>query len=75
MLYIRVGKKIIKNQDMFRLHGKLSKKASVANTHGITHLDGPSLYISPEKEILIIQAADTFVKDYHKPALFHANSF
>lgn len=65
---------MIKHQDVLHIFGKLVKAASTAKTFSITHNDHPSLYISSEEDILLMnQAADTLVNTDRKPATFHAN--
>lgn len=65
---------MIKHQGVLRLFGKPGKNAPASMTIGINHLDDPSLYVSSEECILLmIEAADAFVNDYHKLAFFHAD--
>lgn len=67
---------LIKHQAVLLCIGKLGGDALAANTLGMQHLDDPILYTSSEKDILlIIQAADQFVKNNHKAVDFHANLF
>lgn len=55
---------------------KLRKNASAAEDIGISYLDDDSLYLSSEADILlIVQVADAFLKNDHKPARFHSNLF
>lgn len=71
--HFEVCKIMITHKGMLRLLAKLSKDAPVVKTVTITHLDEPSLYIPSEKDILlIIQVANTFVKDDQNPAQLHA---
>lgn len=74
--YIRVGKKMIRNEGVLPLLVSPAMEAAVAKAQGITDLDDPALYIPTEVDfLLMIQAADRFVKNDHKPALFHAIAF
>lgn len=53
---------------------KVGKNATVANTIGKAHLDDQSLYVSSEDNILLmIHAADVFVKNEHKHLFFHVD--
>lgn len=64
----------MKNLSLLPHSEKLSKDALVTKAHGITHLDNPSLYISCGEDILImIQAADAFFRNNHKPTPYHVN--
>lgn len=68
--YIRIYKMMIKLEGLFRLPMDLGKNAAAAQTLHITHSHGPNLYISIEDDkLLMIQAAETLVKDNHKPVL------
>lgn len=74
--YVRIGKVVNNHQRLLPLLVKLDKDATAAKTLGITHLDDLSLYISSEVDILlIILAADAFVKNNCNPAPFHKNYF
>lgn len=74
--YMRVGRMMTMHQGVLLLLERLVTDASVTKTLGVTHLDDPSLDISSEQSILLmIPAADKFVKNDHKAALFHTNSF
>lgn len=67
---------LIKQECVLVLLPKLVKHASVAKTVDITQLDDPILFISSEREIvLMIQAADLFVKNNNSPSSFQANFF
>lgn len=74
--HIIVGKMIIKHQGVLPLLGKLLKDTPAASNLRITHIDELSLYITSDEDILLMnQAAHALVKNDHKPAAFHANSF
>lgn len=74
--YIRVEKVMIKHEGVLSLSMTLSKEDRKAKSLGITHLEDTSLYISPVKLVLLmIQAANRFVKNDHKPGVFYKNYF
>lgn len=70
--HVRDEEKMSKHQGVLQLLEKLGKDASTVKTLDITHLEDLILYISAEKDILVmIQAADISVENDHKPAPFH----
>lgn len=72
--YRKVGKILIKHKDVLLLLGKRKKNAPAAKALSSTHLDDQSLYISSAKNVLLmIRAADAFLKSDHKSAPCHAN--
>lgn len=74
--YIRAGKMVAKHNGMRNLAMSLFRGVLALRTLGTTHCDEPSLYISSEADfLLIIQAADVFVKNNHKRAFFRPNVF
>lgn len=74
--YIKVGQMMIKHYGLQPLLGNQGKDGPAAITHVVTHLHDPSLYISSEKEILLmIWAADAFFKKDGKSAPFYENYF
>lgn len=65
-----------KHQVALPLLGKLYEVALVTKTLVITHLEDLSLYKASEENVLLImQPAEVFFMDNHKPFHFHANSF
>lgn len=65
---------MIKHQGLPHSLVKPGKDASMAENLVITDLDNTSLYICSEEDVIIMtQAANVFVKNDHKTALFHAN--
>lgn len=75
-LYIRCTLMVIKNAVVLPLLVSLFIDALVERTLKISHPIHTNLYISTEKDILLMsQAADTFVKNGHGPAPVHANTF
>lgn len=74
--HVSLAKLIIRQPTVVPLLQRLSRDRSTSKTLGITRLGDPALYISNRKDVvLIINAADGFVNNDSKPALFHASSF
>lgn len=67
---------MIKNGGVIPAILKLDNVFTAEKSVGTISVDDASLYISSEDEIiLMIQAAEAFVNNDHKPAIFHANFF
>lgn len=74
--YITVSQMMIKYKGVLRLLLELAMDYPASTTLGISYLDDSGLFISFEDDILgMIEAADTFVKNDHKPALSTQNRF
>lgn len=74
--YIGVDVRIMGNRDLLMRIEILRKDASAKNAFDITQLEDPNIYMSSKDDILLlIQAADSFVKSGHIPASFQTNSF
>lgn len=74
--YIRVTKILMKIKSALALLVSLAMDIPVMNMLGLTHLDDPGFYIYTEDNtLLMIQTADVFVKNTHKPTLFQAIAF
>lgn len=74
--YVVVQKMMIKHQHTLPFLLKLSKDTPAAENLGVAHSNDLGLQISFEKGILLmIQAADAFVTNNHKPSPFYANLF
>lgn len=67
---------MIKHQGVFDLLVHSDKDAPEENTFDVTHLVNPSFYTSSaEVVLLVIQAADTFIRNANQPVPFQKDSF
>lgn len=66
---------MIKQESMIPVLVNLNTDKPVARAPGIIYFEHSSLHISSEEEVfLIIPAAYTFAKNWHKAVIFHENS-
>lgn len=73
--YIRVAKKLTRNNSILSLLLNLAMDTTVVKKLGITPPNEEGLQISTERDIiLIIKATDEFVRNDHKPAPFHIST-
>lgn len=74
--HVRTGRMMINHESMFLFLWKLTKDAPAAEIVVIIHLDDPSVYKSPEKDILLIMLlAEAFAINGYKPARSTQNCF
>lgn len=72
----KVGKMMIRYEDVLSLFVNLDKNGSAAKTRAIAHVDERSLFNFSEEDILqMIKAADAFTRTNHKLTTFQENSF
>lgn len=65
-----------KQQGVLTLLLKLGRDAPAEKTLDITHLGDPAVCSSSEEDILLmIQTADVFVMNNHRPFAYHAKFF
>lgn len=65
-----------KHQGMLQLLGNVGEDDPAAMTVATSYVNYPCLYISSDEDIILMNhAADAFVKNSYKHALFHTKSF